>query len=170
MTGICALHVNIPLWGGFRTKTRRLVSEPGSELQVETFPVGLIYQHVIYRLHRAGGKRWRSRKVAWKHGGMEERGGISVEKVITLMLPEDEESSSSVLVKKYDYKIQWNARPTWMIECVIFTCWWTHSVLAPQLLQLMKDNVRFSLPCRATDTVLLSKADVWFFLGVICFI
>lgn len=50
------------------------------------------------------------------------------------MLPEDEESSSSILVKKYE------------------------------LLPLMKDNVMYSLPCRATDTVLLSKADV--FLGV----
>lgn len=45
-----------------------------------------------------------------------------------------------------------------MIECVVFNCLWTHLVLAQQL--LMKDNVMCSLPCRATDTVLLSKADL----------
>lgn len=60
--------------------------------------MGLIYQHVIYRLHRAGGEEME--KWTEKNGGTEARGGISVEKVITLMLPNDEESSSSVLVKK----------------------------------------------------------------------
>lgn len=61
MTGIGALHVNIPPWRGVSEQRRAyLVSYHCSDPQVVTFPKGPIYHHVIYRLYREGRRyRWK---------------------------------------------------------------------------------------------------------------